>query len=202
MITDQLPTTLYAATRFLFQKTVGFGSEEQELIISALYAAGEFHSTQRRKSGQLFIIHPVHVAAVAAHCGGDAPTIAASLLHDVLEDTDTKHEEITKRFGKEVYSLVEAVTHQPMFSTKEFLEKVYAKSRTDPRVAIIKISDRCVNLIDQEVFSKEAHLEHLQETDDFYINTLATIPDLPKELTKTLKAITQKSWELYHSRTI
>jgi GTP pyrophosphokinase len=171
--------------------------------MSAFFAMSEFHKEQRRKSGQLYVIHPIQVATIVASVGSDLETIMAALLHDTVEDTDATLDDILNRFGEEVEALVEAVTHQPMFSSKEFMEKIYTKARRDPRVACIKLADQIANHRNhsQLVFSPERHREHIEEMENFYLAQLATIPDLPKELTRSLQRVTDASWEDYNNRT-
>ncbi|MBU6389554.1 HD domain-containing protein [Patescibacteria group bacterium] len=184
---------LYSTTLYFLQEIKNRSELEQTPIMEGLFGAAQYYGELRRKSGNLYILHPLQVAALLAQSGADQDTIVAGLLHDVLEDTETGAGELKHRFGEAVYQLVEAVTHQKMFSTKEHLEKVYSKSRKDPRVAWIKIADRCSNLTDYHlVFSLEKQREFLQETETFYLAELAEVPDLPRELVRLLARLTEK----------
>ena len=183
-----LPNTLFLCSQAFFSRIKNYSSDDKNLLTEALYASAEYHGSQRRKSGQLFIIHPLQVFLILSWIKADLGTLIAGLLHDVLEDTNTTPEEIKNRFGDEVYKLVEAVTHNAIFSNKEFLEKVYSKSTENYRVACIKIADRCANIMQgsQLVFPVEKHTYNLLETQEFYVKQLSTIPSVPPQLIKLL----------------
>ena len=85
--------------------------EDKKLIRSAFDTAVHAHRNQRRKTGEPYIHHPINVAKIVAHeIGLDATSIASALLHDVLEDSDFKPEELEKLFGKGVAKIVEGLT--------------------------------------------------------------------------------------------
>src|SRR5690554_4298670 len=84
--------------------------ESLDLIRRAFEYARNNHGEQLRKSGEQFIHHPVEVATILADLQAGPATIAAGLLHDVLEDTDVTEEEMTNEFGEEITSLVDGVT--------------------------------------------------------------------------------------------
>ncbi len=92
------------------------------LIGRAFEFAYQLHEGQYRKSGELYISHPVAVAGLLRDLGGSPAMIAAGFLHDVVEDTDVTIEEIEERFGPEVRLLVEGVTK---------LSKINFKSKTE-----------------------------------------------------------------------
>ena len=79
---------------------------EQELIARAFLLADQRHKTQFRASGEAYIYHPIAVTMILAGYRMDAPTLAAALLHDTVEDTGTKLTELTEIFGSEVSMLV------------------------------------------------------------------------------------------------
>src|ERR1700730_17263920 len=81
-----------------------------EFIRNAYEYAFQAHVGQKRSSGEEYIVHPTAVAEILADLELDAVTIAAALLHDVVEDTNVTEEEIVKRFGQEVAGLVDGVT--------------------------------------------------------------------------------------------
>ena len=83
---------------------------DKAFILRAHAVAKRAHGDQKRASGSPYMTHPVAVASFVASLGFDARTIAAALLHDVLEDTDVTKEEMTKTFGEEVTFLVDGVT--------------------------------------------------------------------------------------------
>jgi len=111
------------------------------------------HGGQRRASGDSFISHPLAVASILADIEMDPASIAASLLHDVVEDTTMPLEEIERRFGPEIASLVDALTKLTKipYQTKEDvkvenLRKMFLAMAKDVRVIIIKLADRLHNL--------------------------------------------------------
>ena len=81
-------------------------SADLEVIQRAYEYADEKHKNQLRKSGELYIIHPLAVAEIVAEIGLDTDAITAALLHDCLEDTDASFEEISRMFGETVANLV------------------------------------------------------------------------------------------------
>ena len=83
---------------------------DTKLIMKAFNYANEKHKYQKRGSGEPYIIHPINVAYILAEIGLDDSTICAALLHDVVEDTDTTHEEIVENFGIEIADMVQGVT--------------------------------------------------------------------------------------------
>ena len=85
-------------------------SDDITLIDKAYHTAAEAHKEQQRKSGEPYIIHPLCVAIILADLEMDKETIAAGLLHDVVEDTILTKEEIEKEFGADVALLVDGVT--------------------------------------------------------------------------------------------
>ena len=82
-------------------------SDDISLIEKAYEIARTAHEGQLRKSGEPYIIHPLYVAIILAGLELDKETLAAALLHDVVEDTDITYEEIEKEFGVEVAQLVD-----------------------------------------------------------------------------------------------
>src|SRR5256885_14143715 len=86
------------------------GELDRELIVRAFRFAATAHEGQQRRSGEPFIMHPVGVAKICAELRLDEQTLAAALLHDVVEDTDTELSTVREEFGDEVARLVEGVT--------------------------------------------------------------------------------------------
>ena len=124
-----------------------------DLIIKAYKFAEKAHEGQMRNSGERFFIHPVNVSMILADLNMDTSTIAAGLLHDVIEDTDISFEEIAREFGEEVANLVEGVTKlkKLKYRTKqenqaENLRKMVVAMSKDIRVIIIKLADRLHNI--------------------------------------------------------
>lgn len=96
----------------LLQELLEQGKEKysSENLKRAFIFAENAHKGQVRKSGEPYITHPVEVAKILMNLGMEETVVIAGLLHDVLEDTNVTKEEIEKEFGKDVLSLVEAIT--------------------------------------------------------------------------------------------
>ncbi|MBI5563361.1 MAG: bifunctional (p)ppGpp synthetase/guanosine-3',5'-bis(diphosphate) 3'-pyrophosphohydrolase, partial [Chloroflexi bacterium] len=95
----------------------GDGTLARDLITRAYTLADSAHAGQKRTSGEPYMQHCLAVASILAEMRIDAPTIAAGLLHDVLEDTSITRPELEAQFGKEVLSLIEGVTKLGQFDS-------------------------------------------------------------------------------------
>ena len=128
--------------------------EDKKLIRKAFDIAVDAHKNQRRKSGEAYIFHPIAVAKiVASEIGLDATSIAAALLHDVVEDTPYTLEDIEQMFGSTVMRIVDGLTkishlqHDKDVSLQaENFRKMLLTLNDDVRVIIIKIADRLHNM--------------------------------------------------------
>ncbi|SOC81293.1 GTP pyrophosphokinase [Salinimicrobium sediminis] len=128
--------------------------EDKKLIRQAFDVAVDAHKDQRRKSGEAYIFHPIAVAKiVASEIGLDATSIAAALLHDVVEDTTYSLEDIKRLFGDTVARIVDGLTkishleHDKDVSLQaENFRKMLLTLNDDVRVIIIKIADRLHNM--------------------------------------------------------
>lgn len=145
------------------------------VIENAYRYADEKHKTQLRKSGEPYIIHPVAVAEIVAEIGLDTDAIAAALLHDCLEDTDTNYEDISRLFGETVAELVEGVTKltRVQYSTMEEqqmenLRKMFMAMSKDIRVVLIKIADRLHNMRTMEYQTPAKQISKSMETMEIY----------------------------------
>ncbi len=128
-------------------------SLDRPLIQKAYEFAKKAHEGQQRLSGDDYLTHLVGVADILAELNMDSVTIAAGLLHDILEDTKVTYEELKKEFGEEIANLVEGVTK---ISTRQFQDTaiVHAESTRkmlvamakDVRVILIKLADRTHNM--------------------------------------------------------
>ena len=122
--------------------------------LGSVYALAEgAHREQRRASGESYIEHPLAVAAILADLEMDRATIAAALVHDVVEDTVITSEEVVERFGTEIAQLVDGVTKLTRipYQSKEDaqvenLRKMFLAMAKDIRVIIIKLADRLHNM--------------------------------------------------------
>ena len=129
--------------------------EDKKLIRKAFDVAVEAHKDQRRKSGEAYIFHPIAVAKIVAQeIGLDATSIAAALLHDVVEDNeDYSIEDIKELFGETVATIVEGLTKisslkkdMDVSLQAENFRKMLLTLNDDVRVIIIKIADRLHNM--------------------------------------------------------
>jgi GTP pyrophosphokinase len=144
--------------------------------LEGVYAfADEAHSAQTRASGDRYISHPLAVATILADLEMDPACIAASLLHDVVEDTTIPLEEIEKRFGSEIATLVDALTKLTKipYQTKEDvkvenLRKMFLAMAKDIRVIIIKLADRLHNLRTLDSLPSTKQKMIAQETLEIY----------------------------------
>src|SRR5512137_3072171 len=126
-----------------------------ELIDKAFKIANEAHWNMRRKSGEPYVIHPIHVAKIVnQEIGLGARSIATALLHDVVEDTDYSLEDVTKDFGPKIASLIDGLTKisgTPYKGTTSSMQaenfrRMLLTLSNDLRVILIKIADRLHNM--------------------------------------------------------
>ncbi len=166
---------LIANEDLLFEAVKIDNPDALEKVKKAYQYACRFHAGQVRKSGEAYIIHPINVAYTLAVKGADEATLCACLLHDVLEDTSCTYEELASAFGEEVADLVNGVTNleEINFSSKEAedlanLRKILLGLIKDPRIVLIKISDRLHNMRTLEYQSREKQIAKAEETLHFY----------------------------------
>ena len=151
-------------------------SEELSLIRKAYEVADQQHAGQKRRSGEPYIIHPLCVAIILADLEMDKETIAAALLHDVVEDTGMTLEEVEKTFNPDVALLVDGVTKLTRLNydkdkiemQAENLRKMFVAMAKDIRVILIKLADRLHNLRTLQYQSREKQIEKARETLDIY----------------------------------
>nr|WP_330364379.1 bifunctional (p)ppGpp synthetase/guanosine-3',5'-bis(diphosphate) 3'-pyrophosphohydrolase [Peptoanaerobacter stomatis] len=124
-----------------------------DILIKAYEYAENKHEGQVRRSGEAYIVHPVQVAGILAELELDVATIAAGLMHDVVEDTDTTNEQMINMFGVEIATLVDGVTKLGKIDYKskeenqtENLRKMFMAMAKDVRVVLIKLADRLHNM--------------------------------------------------------
>ncbi len=158
-------------------------SDDISLINKAYHIAYEAHKDQVRKSGEPYIIHPLYVAIILADLEMDKETIAAGLLHDVVEDTIMTIDEIKEQFGSDVALLVDGVTKlqqlqltgesQDKSADKvelqaENLRKMFLAMAKDIRVILIKLADRLHNMRTLKHMPPEKQQRIARETLDIY----------------------------------
>ena len=138
--------------------------------------AKQHHGEQRRKSGELYITHPLAVAQIVAEeLHLDSESIEAALLHDTIEDTAATHEDIAKQFSPTVADLVEGVSKltRVHYTSKaqeqmENLRKMLLAMSKDIRVILIKVSDRLHNMRTMEYQTPEKQKQKSFETLEIY----------------------------------
>ncbi len=152
-----------------------YEGEDRATLIRAYTFAQEAHANQKRASGEPYFIHPCAVADILMELGLDAATIAAALLHDVIEDTDSTAEDIKREFGEEVLALVSSVTklEKIVFKSKEDenaenFRKIFVAMAKDVRVIIIKLADRLHNMRSLNFLSHERQQRMANETLDIF----------------------------------
>ncbi len=145
------------------------------LIKKAYDLAEKSHVNQKRRSGEPYIIHPLSVASTLLEMGMDSPSVAAGLLHDVVEDTDVTLEEIRKMFGTDVEKLIDGLTKisKIEYSTREELQaenvrKMLMAMAEDIRVIIVKFADRMHNLSTLEYVSAQKQRDKSLECLEVY----------------------------------
>ena len=158
-------------------------SDDISLIEKAYRTAYEAHKEQVRKSGEPYIIHPLCVAIILADLEMDKETIAAGLLHDVVEDTILTDEEIEEQFGSDVALLVDGVTKLQLLQLSgdnegktqdklemqaENLRKMFLAMAKDIRVILIKLADRLHNMRTLKHMPPEKQQRIARETLDIY----------------------------------
>ena len=145
--------------------------EDIDLINRAYEYAYKKHFGVKRISGDDYITHPLNVAMILTDINADAACMAAALLHDTIEDTDSTKEEIAKLFGKEVALLVDGVTKINRLHFSNAGEQMAANQRKilvglseDVRVIIIKLADRLHNMRTLYVMPEERQKKKSRET--------------------------------------
>ena len=146
--------------------------DDKKLIRQAFDVAVDAHKDQRRKSGEAYIFHPLAVARiVASEIGMDATSIAAALLHDVVEDTIYTLEDLEERFGPTVARIVDGLTkisnlkkHRDVSLQAENFRKMLLTINDDVRVIIIKIADRLHNMQTMDSMRPDKQIKIASET--------------------------------------
>ena len=148
---------------------------DTDMIERAWLVAKEAHADQKRSSGEPYINHPLNVAAILAEMQLDDKTIAAALLHDVVEDTIFTFDEMEDMFGSEIALLVDGVTKigKIYFQTKEQQQieayrKLIIATAKDLRVILIKLADRLHNMRTLKFVAKDKQQRIAKETLELY----------------------------------
>jgi GTP pyrophosphokinase len=148
---------------------------DRELLAKAFRFASRAHEGQERRSGEAFIHHPFGAAKICADLRLDDETIAAALLHDVVEDTNVGIDEVRADFGDEIANLVEGVTKltRIQFQSREHAEaenyrKMIVAMAHDVRVILIKLADRLHNMRTLEYLGRQKQVQKARETLEVY----------------------------------
>lgn len=158
--------------------------EHKSTVLRAHSFAEEKHRTQKRNSGEPYINHPIRVASYLAENKYDYQVIAASLLHDTIEDTDTSYEELVDNFGAEIATLVDGVTKiskitikskEKMFSDEDMFvnqvenyRKLLVATAQDIRVVAIRLHDRLDNVKTIEYIKEHKIKFYARETIEIF----------------------------------
>ncbi len=150
-------------------------TNDAEIVERAYNYAVKAHDGQKRVSGEDYIIHPLEVAKILAELNMDNITIAAGILHDVVEDTKCTYEDCKSLFGEEIAMLVDGVTKlgKLEYKTKEeqqaeSLRKMFIAMAKDIRVVLIKLADRLHNMRTLKYMPPEKQKEKAKETMEIY----------------------------------
>ena len=167
------PDELYSKLITLVRENMT--ENDVSLVEKAYFVAKKAHEGQFRFSGEPYIIHPISVAIILYNLGMDGESMAAALLHDVVEDTDMTKENIQEDFGEDVANLVEGVTKLgkvPIFTKEEQqaenVRKMLMAMSQDIRVIIIKLADRIHNMRTLSFMRPDKRREKAQETLEIY----------------------------------
>lgn len=146
-----------------------------ELLKRAYYFAKEYHKGQIRKSGKPFLAHCVEVARRLTQLGLDQTTVAAGLLHDVIEDTPATYRDVAEQFGDEIAELIAGVTKLDQITYKsrearqaETYRKMLVAMAKDIRVILVKLADRLHNMRTLQHLSPQSRERIARETLEVY----------------------------------
>lgn len=167
---------MYDFKQFLKSIPHQFNPKDQDLLKKGFELAQKAHHGQKRKSGEDYFMHPKAAAVILGQIFPDPPTLTATLLHDVPEDTSVSLEKIRENFGDEIVGLIDGVTqlgHVRMKSSQdkfyvENLRKLFIATSKDVRVILIKLADRLHNMRTIEHIPKQKQEKVAQETLEIY----------------------------------
>ncbi len=175
-ILNHLPLTRRGSGfKNLLSKLKYLPPDQLDIIVDAYEFGSQAHEGQRRYSGEPYITHPVAVAGILADLYLDYQSIAAAIMHDVIEDTPTAKEQIADRFGQEIAGIVDGVSKldQLSFDSRaeaqvESFRKMMLAMVEDIRVILLKIADRLHNM--QTLSALPANKQHriARETLEIY----------------------------------
>lgn len=158
----------------IFDLIKNLDEEDKRLIFKAYKFAEEAHKGQKRNSGEPYFCHLFETAKNIAELGLDVKAIVAGFLHDILEDTHVKKEDLEKEFDEEIAFIVEGVTkisslrYHGADKHNESLRKLLLATGKDIRVLIVKLCDRLHNMRTLEFVPKEKQYRIARETIEIY----------------------------------
>ena len=160
----------------LVERVTAYDPDADEDLLNRAYVyAMKAHGNQTRASGEAYFNHPLEVAAILADMKLDDATIAAALLHDTVEDTETTTQEIQEKFGNEISELVDGLTKIKQLdrvtreaTQAENLRKLLLAMSKDVRVLLVKLADRLHNMRTLEHVAPDKRVRIAEETMDIY----------------------------------
>lgn len=174
-VSDMSKKTNYTAQEVIALCLTYMNSEHVKFVNKAYQFAESAHSEQMRKSGEMYIIHPIQVAGILAEINMDPVTVAAGFLHDVVEDTDYTYEDIEREFTKEVADIVDGVSKLGKFKFTSKREhqaenhrKMLLAMAQDVRVILVKLADRLHNMRTLRFHRAEKQRDIASETLEIY----------------------------------
>ena len=149
---------------------------DEDFVQKAYIFSAQQHKDQVRSSGEPYLVHPLMVANILANMGLDPVTVVVGLLHDVIEDTLTKKEDIERLFGYEVAHCVEGLSKISQITYKSREEKqaqnflkMLIHMVDDIRVILVKLADRLHNMSTLEHLTREKQIRIALETKEIYV---------------------------------
>ena len=156
-------------------KLSDYPEEDRERIISSARWSWEQHGVQKRASGEPYFIHPLQVADILVDMKIDADSVIAALLHDIIEDTSITRQDLRKKYGRQVESLVDGVTKISILRAKsksvqeaESIRKMLFAMVKDIRVILIKLADKLHNMRTLQYLPEEKRKTIAKECLDIY----------------------------------
>ena len=174
---DELPPEIMADSYDKLERLcLKYMNEDDFSKVEQAYCfAAEKHCNQKRRSGEMYINHPVEVAIILADLKMDCDVVCAALLHDTVEDTETSLTDVSGLFGDTVAELVDGVTKLTNIEVDSMdekqaltLRKMFLAMAKDIRVILIKLADRLHNMRTLKYQSKEAQIRIARETQEIY----------------------------------
>ena len=174
---DDLPYQIMADNYDRLSELIGkyMSEADREKAERAYCFAAEKHRNQKRRSGELYINHPVEVAIILAELKMDCDVVCAALLHDTVEDTETSLADVAGIFGETVGELVDGVTKLTNIEVDSMdekqalnLRKMFLAMSRDIRVVIVKLADRLHNMRTLAALREDRRLFKARETMDVY----------------------------------